>query len=82
MQALFYAEKYVGLHRLAVEVSIFRCEYLRADLQVFLMVRPVSILGRAKFIQPNEKMTVFNFYNVLGKQMTQCFASISPPISD
>lgn len=43
---------------------------------VFLMMLPVFILGRTKFIQLNEKTMIFNFYNLLDTQMTQCFASI------
>jgi hypothetical protein len=31
---------------------------------------------RDEFIQPDEKTMIFNFYNVLDKQMMQCFASI------
>ncbi len=33
-------------------------------------------LRRAKFMQQHELTMNFNFYNVLGKPLTQCFASI------
>ncbi len=34
------------------------------------------ILGQAKSIQANEIAMNFNFYKLIGKQMTQCFTSI------
>lgn len=42
----------------------------------FLMMLYSIILGQAKSIQANEIAMNFNFYKLIGKQMTQCFTSI------
>jgi hypothetical protein len=38
------------------------------------MTLPVFILGCTKFIQLNEIIMIFNLYELLDKQKTQCFA--------
>jgi hypothetical protein len=40
------------------------------------MTLPVFILGCTKFIQLSEIIMIFNLYELLDKQKTQCFASI------
>jgi hypothetical protein len=53
---LVVAEKYVYLLGLVFKVSIFCLKYLWLfGFLVLLVMPPISILGLAKFIQPNEK---------------------------
>jgi len=40
------------------------------------MMPPVCISGRTKSIQSTEITMIFKFYKRIGKEMTQCFASI------
>jgi len=42
---------------------------------VCLMTPPVFILGRASY-STGRKTMIFSFYNVLGKPLMQCFASV------
>jgi hypothetical protein len=51
-------------------------KYLCVNYPCFYMTLPEFILGCAKYMQPNEITMIFNFYKLLDKQITQCFASI------
>jgi hypothetical protein len=42
----------------------------------FYLTLPEFNLGRAKLTQQHENTINFSFINLLGKQLSQCFASI------